>query len=579
MNLMRRDLHLCSLRRAAELLSAALIVCAAAIVAITIFVVLRTHHPLPIQEEWMNIAVFKSWLTGRTPLQDLFSQHSEHRIFFPRLIMFADYLWFGGAGYFSLAAILCGLFSLTALFLFLLRRLGPKDAGAVWVAATVFALIFCLMQWENFRSAIQVYFVGALAAACYAIVLFNMALQRIREGRPAAPWIAGALFLVAVASFSMASGLLAGVILTLSGFYARMPRYAIVALLSTAAIACVYFFRYHFPDATELYSAFGPPPREPSQPVWQEAPIGFLVFALAYLGNLFDPWLAGAIALGSIGVVWVGVELWRFFACRDQSPERRALLGVTLFMGGSAFLTGVGRLPYEGLDAAFSSRYTLASACFWSALLISSWSRTDAFQHARKGALALGCVVLTGSALLAQAPGAAMLREQAFLQSMIENALLQDLFDAKIVEASYTKPDWPRTLSPLLKARDMSIFSTSQASLYRAPLSEAGGIDVVPCSGSFDAAIPDHILGPGGVRVTGIANVKSAVLSVLRIYLIDASGVIVGFASRPSDDPAWIGYATAPPGTELSAYVRRTSGRLCRIGTQRVSTADATDAH
>jgi hypothetical protein len=576
---MQRDLHLPAPRRAAELLSAALIASAIAIVASTLFVVLRTHHPLPVQEEWMNIIVFKSWLAGGTPLQDLFSQHSEHRIFFPRLVMFADYLWFDGGGYFSLAAIFCCLFSLTALFLFLLRRLGPRDAGAVGIAATVFALIFSLSQWENFRSAIQVYFVGALAAACCAIVLFNMALQRTREGRPAATWIAGALFLVAVATFSMASGMLAGFILTLSASCARMPRHAIVAFLATAGIAGVYFFHFHLPDAAELYSAFGPPPKDPSQPAWLEAPIGFLVFPLAYLGNLFDPWLAGAVALGAVGVVLVGADLWRFVTCRDESPERRALLGVTLFAGGSAFLTGVGRLPYEGLDAALSSRYSLASACFWSALLISGWSRTDALQHARKGALALGCVVLTGAALLAQAPGAAVLKDQAFLQNVMEDALLQDLFDAKFVEASYTKPDWPRTLTPLLKARGMSIFSSSEARLYRAPLSEAGEIDAARCPGSFDAAISDHTLGPGGVRVTGVAEVESAALSVLRLYLVDASGTIVGFASRPSDDPAWMGYATAPLETELSAYARRTSGRLCRLGTQKVSSANATDAH
>ena len=576
---MQRDLHLPAPRRAAELLSAALIASAIAIVASTLFVVLRTHHPLPVQEEWMNIIVFKSWLAGGTPLQDLFSQHSEHRIFFPRLVMFADYLWFGGGGYFSLAVIFSCLFSLTALFLFLLRRLGPRDAGAVGIAATVFALIFSLTQWRIFaarsRSISSARSRRPVARSCFSTWPCSACERggRRRHGSPAlCVWSR-------LRPFSMASGLLAGFILTLSALCARMPRPAIVAFLATAAIAGVYFFHFHLPDAAELYSAFGPPPKDPSQPAWLEAPIGFLVFPLAYLGNLFDPWLAGAVALGAVGVVLVGADLWRFVTCRDESPERRALLGVTLFAGGSAFLTGIGRLPYEGLDAALSSRYSLASACFWSALLISGWSRTAASQHARKGALALGCVVLTGAALLAQAPGAAVLKDQAFLQNVMEDALLQGLFDAKIVEASYTKPDWPRTLTPLLKARGMSIFSSSEARLYRAPLSEAGEIDAARCPGSFDAAILDHTLGPGGVRVTGVAEVESAALSVPRLYLADASGAIVGFASRPSDDPAWMGYATAPLETELSAYARRTSGRLCRLGTQKVSSANATDAH
>lgn len=565
---------------AAAVFSAVLMAAAILIVASTLYVVAHTHHPLPLQEEWMNIIVFKSWLTGAKPLEDLLSQHSEHRILFPRLVMFADYLWFGGGGYFSLAAIIFGLCALTAVFLCLLYRLGPKDAGAIGVAATVVAMIFSLAQWENFRSAIQIYFVEALTAASCAILLFAAGLQRVRDGRPSAVFILASFLLVAVATFSMASGLLSGFVLTLTAVLAHAPRrYAVMAGAATAAIAGAYFYHYRLPDAAELYSAFGPPPKDASQPAWLEGPIGFVVFALAYLGNFLDPWIAAAVALGAVGAVAVMADFWRRLLGRDATAERLAPLGIALFTAGSAFLTAIGRLPHEGLGAAMSSRYTLASACFWSAVLVSAWSRTAQreFRRARHAAIALCCIVLTGAALMAQEPGAAVLEDQAFLQNGVENALLQGLFDRRLIEAAYTNPDWVRALAPLLKERGMSIFATGDARLFRASLSEAGMIDDAPCRGAFSAAILDESLGPGGVRVGGVADIASAPLSGLRLYLVDASKKIVGFASRLADDGSWTGYATAQAQAELSAYARQTSGRLCLLGTRTVSTADATD--
>jgi hypothetical protein len=557
---------------------AALVAIALAIVASTLFIAIRTHHPLPTQEEWMNVIVFKSWLAGADPLGDLFSQHSEHRIVVPRLIMFADYLWFGGGGYFSLAAIILGLFVLLAVFLWLLYRLGPRDKGAIGVAALIPILLFSLAQWENFRSGIQVYFVGVVAAATCAIVLFGLGLQRARDDRPSAHFVVASFLLLGVATFSMASGLLAGVVMVVAALLARAPqRYAVGAGAMTLVYAAVYFFHFHFPDASELYSAFGLPPQDPAQP---KGFMGVILFTLAYLGNFLDPWRAGAIALGAIGAALVASDFLRFLLARDTNLKRLTLHGVALFVGGSALLTAVGRLPHEGLDAAMSSRYTLASACFWCAVLIGLWSRSRQphFRPIRLATLgALGATLL-GAALVAQPPGAAILREQALLQDTIANALLLDFFDQNAIEISYTKPDWVRSMTPLLKERRMSIFATPDARLFGAPLADAGPVDAGACPGSFDAASVDETLGQGGVRVAGASSIDSAILTTLRIYLVDDGKKIIGFASRAADDAAWTGYAAAAAQTTLAAYARQTSGRLCLIGTQTISSADASHA-
>src|SRR5262249_48065603 len=193
--------------------SGALVLLAIVLALHTVLIAFWTHHVLPLQEEWLNLIVFKSWLGGGHPIADLFSQHSEHRLVFPRIILFSDFLLFRGTGYFGLAVIFFILALLVGLFLFLLIRLGPNAPGAVGIGAMIPLLLFSLVQWENFRAPIQVFVVGAFAASCFAVTLFSLAIERARgRGRWAGP-MAASFALTAVATFSAASGLLSSIIL------------------------------------------------------------------------------------------------------------------------------------------------------------------------------------------------------------------------------------------------------------------------------------------------------------------------------------------------------------------------------
>lgn len=567
--------------RPIAIVSGALALLAFALALHTVLVSFWTHHALPLQDEWSNLILFKSFLGGNHLLADLFSQHNEHRNVFPRIILFSDYLLFRGRGYFSLTVIFLAVALLVGLFLFLLCRSRPRAQGTVAIGAMIPLLLFSLMQWENFRSGFQVEFVGVFAAASFAIVLFSLAIERARAGGRWAALIAASFALVGVATFSMASGLLSGIVLIVIALLARAGRtYVTAAIVLTAALAGAFFFDYQLPSRNDLYSSFELPKGEDSDPSWLRGPVGIVLFTAAYLGNFLDPAIEAAIFLGAAGSVGVAIIFWRFLLGRDSDPKRLALLGIALFAAGSAFLTALGRLSSEGIDGAMSSRYTTGSACFWSAVLICGWSLSGQSKYPGVLRVSLGaaCLVLVTAILQAPFPSASFLQDQAFMQDMVENALLQGLVDEAAIKATYTDPDWVREVTPLLKERGMSVFASKDARLLGRPLSEAGEVDTEACPGSFDIALSAPALGRNGVRVNGSATIEHLLPISTRVYLVAPERKIVGFASSPVGQPEWSGYATAELHTELHAFARRGSGRLCLVGASVVSIDDETNS-
>jgi hypothetical protein len=544
----------------------------------TVLVSFWTHHALPLQDEWSNLILFKSLLDGNHILADLFGQHGEHRNVFPRIVLFSDYLLFRGRGYFSLTVTFLALALLVGLFLFLLYRSRQRTPGIVAIGAMIPLLLFSFMQWENFRSVFQVEFVGVFTAASFAIALFSLAMERARAGGRSARLIAASFALVGVATFSMANGIVSGIVLIVVALLARAGRIYVTAAIALAAVlAGAFFFDYQLPSKSDLYSSFGPPEGQGSDSWWLRGPVGIVLFAAAYLGNFLDPQIEAAILLGAVGLLGVAIIFLRFLLGQDSDPKRLALLGIALFAAGSAFLTALGRLPSEGIDGAMSSRYTTGSACFWSAVLICGWSLSGESKYPRVLRVSLGavCLVLVIALLRAPFPAASFLQDQAFRQDMIENALLQGLVDDAAIEATYTDPDWVRQVTPKLKERGMSVFASKDARLFGRPLSEAGEVDAEACPGTFDVALSAPALGRNGVGVSGSATIEHLLPISTRVYLVTPERKIMGFASSPVGQPEWSGYATAERHTELQAFARRASGRLCLVGASIVLSDEA----
>ena len=535
-------------------LAAALVLVAVAVAAQTVAESFATHSLLPQGDEWTSLAVFRSVMTGRSVVSDMLGQHNEHRILFPRLVLFSDYLLAGGSGRLDLVAIFVIQALTCGLFLHLLAHGAARSSGRVAVGAVVVLLLASLRQSENFTWGFQVQFVGVFAAGCLAASLFAAAIGAAREGRAAGARTALALAVAGIATFSMSNGLLAAPVLLALAVLGRAPRrMTIAAALASLALAAAFFAGYEVLGSGSLRAALA------------EHPWRIPAYAAAYLGNLLDPDMGACVLLGAGGLAWAALAALATATGRDRDPVRLALLGIMLFTAGSAVLTALGRSG-DGLGSAMASRYATGAACFWSAVLVHAWSSAGALRRPQALRILVGAAgaVLVAGVLRVQAPTVEIMRTLGVARTAAGDALLQGLVDDAALRAIDDDPAQVRDMLPFLRERRLGVFADPDAGRLGRPLSDAGPVGALPCPGSLDRARADPALGPDGVAVGGTAGGGAAPPATGRIFLADPAGRVVGLGAAGAG--GWTGYARARPGTELRAVLRLRSGRLCGLG-------------
>src|SRR3989344_6508408 len=115
-----------------------------------IYLVVNFSVDLPYRDSWDLIPYIEKVHSGNLALVDLWTQHNEHRIFFPRIIMllYAE-LTHWNLQYATLINILLGgLFFLS--FTYLVRkRTQENKTVSLWIFPIFSLIIFSLNQWEN----------------------------------------------------------------------------------------------------------------------------------------------------------------------------------------------------------------------------------------------------------------------------------------------------------------------------------------------------------------------------------------------------------------------------------------------
>jgi len=550
---------------ASVVVTAGLILMAVAMVADSVTTVVRLHSALPYFDEWDSLALFRDLVTGQAPWTDMFSQHNEHRIFFPRLFLFSDYLFFGGRGIFDLATIGAIQAAHAGLLIWLLCRTRPTARGSLAIAAVVVTLLSSLRQEENFSWGFQVAFVAVFALATLACILFCDALAAMRAGQAYGGRLIAAYAVVVAATFTMANGLLAGLTLVCLAAASRAPLRIVAASGAVLAILALCYFRGYQVAADQTPLALS---------LWH--PLQLLSYTAIYIGNFLEPDLRTARLLGLWGLVAMAGAAWTVVLRRDADPVRMALFGIMLFTAGTALLTGLGRLGM-GLDQAFSSRYATGAATFWSAILIYWWCFADRVRGALRLRCAVGAtaLVLVVGAVQSQGPQTGGMEVRARGQRAATDALLLGFKDQVSFEAVGDRSGPMDSGVAFIKARGLSVFGQREAGLVGKPIAQAGTmVERVLCEGSVESALAAPDLGRDGVRVSGQASAHADLAMTGRIYLVGGTDAIIGLASRDPSlaDPApWSGFAVSPAGTPLRAFARLSHGKLCELGDATVS--------
>lgn len=472
--------------------------------------------PVPFWDMWGGYIAFDMRLSqGDTGVW--FSQHNEHRIILARLLFWLDMHLFNGSTHFLiLCNFLLAAFA-SATFAAITRACLPnKEAGPLrlCIYAAIITLCFSWVQHENFDWGFQSQFFAAQSLPLLALFLLWKSL-RSKVFFPLA-------CLVGVASSgTMANGVLALPCLLLLAIVLRlgMARIFTLALL-TALTLFAYFHDYHsISGHSSLSTAIS------SQPA------NLLRYVLLYLGSpVFHlgggPQLAKyaglLICLSSLGLALLAAQQWR------QRPLALCLVIYLGYIGATALGTAGGRLNF-GLEQALSSRYTTPALMAWCTILVLFAQRWQGLLTRSALAQLAGLFFLLGflpaqwHALRAGStePQARMLAALALEMGVQDNNVIQHIYPSYQKAAAFSEE--ARRLNKSIFAND-AIRDVEQSIDHTL---EARGTSA--CLGSIDRLA--EVNGtPEYRRIDGWLFSPDAGLSPQKIWIVDARGLVVGYA-------------------------------------------------
>ena len=320
---------------------------------------------VPFGDQWDGIAtLFVKMRSGTLGFSDFFAFHNEHRIFFPRLLIFP----LAKLTNWNVRAEVALIWVLACLCALNVWRLGRSTGFGTgpsrwWLLFCANLLLFTPLQWENLLWGFQVGFFLPLAAMT---ALPWAACGRSRMGN-----FALTMVLCLISTFSIASGfcswLLCAPLLFFLGEKGKARDEIIAwAIWISVALASVFIY-FHGYKGPELH---------PNQLEVLQQPLTAGQFILAYLGNPFSNGteidhrlvapVSGAILLAALAAAAIYIWRWRKDrALVAQTLPWMALSSITLCNG---VLTMFGRLGY-GIEGALQSRYISFSVLLPIALL------------------------------------------------------------------------------------------------------------------------------------------------------------------------------------------------------------------
>jgi hypothetical protein len=349
-----------------------------------ISVILTNTIDVPFADQWALIPLLERSYRGTLSIRDLWAQHNEHRLLFPRLIMLGLARlsgWNTHAEMLGNVVLAAGIF---ALLVYQLRATArPTQMAWAWIVPVLSLAVFSLNQAENWWGGwnIQI-FLNALTVSA-SVILIAAPTRRLDA-------LALALGCGVVATYSYSNGLLIwplGLLLLImrtDRWSQRNAMWIIAWICGGVLTVASFFYQYTWtaqaPTLAELM-------RNPGQ---------YLTYTLTYLGaaptrgaveflfgllssdlrafcNLGDSDLCGyvnstAIAAGAIGIV-LFLLIVRSLLHRLLLQLLLPYLGLGMYALGTGAVTSLGRAGY-GNHQALAQRYATTASLFWVALVI-----------------------------------------------------------------------------------------------------------------------------------------------------------------------------------------------------------------
>ena len=315
-----------------------------------ITMIMKYYVDVPFWDQWLFIDTLKKYYNESLTLKHLWTQHNEHRLIFPRILMFLLARISGWNILYELISNIClaiGIF-ICIVYQTHLSLLQLDKIKTIWFIPVTSIIIFSLNQSTNWLWGWQLQiFLNVLAVVFGFIFLSKKDMTYFH--------FVLAIFGGIVATYSFANGLMywvCGFIILL--FTTNKKLFFLIAwFLASGTIYVSYLYQYQTPaHHPSIFIAF-------------DQPLNFVLYCFAYLGrfvtcnNLVSAILAGVG--GILLFIFCTIYLIKHYV------DIHCLLpyiGFVLYAISSAFMTGIGRIGF-GIEQALSPRYTTISLLLW----------------------------------------------------------------------------------------------------------------------------------------------------------------------------------------------------------------------
>ncbi len=447
----------------------------AAFLALMIAFVMRYGLTLPYWDQWKFVPTLACFFDGDITFHDLWAQHNAHRIVVPRLVMLA-LAWL--TRWNIAAELVVNVASAVVIFALLVaiaRRMPSLRPFARLVPPAIALLVFSLAQWQNIVWGWQMQiFINVAAALAGLLVLTGPSrakspsqaaahVPRLTLPRFLAAWCFGV-----VATYSFASGhayWIAG--LCVIPWIARAPARWMAAWAAGATVVIA------------SYAVGFEVPSSHSSPGYAATHLAQLAhYAFTFIGgavvSVSNPHRVSVMPSMVVGLLGVLSFAWMAIASARRCDDRARiapLVGIALYVAGSALIAGIGRID-EGSAQALASRYTTIAAPFWVTwLLLACHTLVRAKARALRTALSLTIAMMLVAAAFNSARGAVAGSQRCRFALEARDALLRDenapeardpllrRSDDELLQRLYPRPEDLRALRTLLQKHRLSVFT------------------------------------------------------------------------------------------------------------------------
>jgi hypothetical protein len=320
----------------------------------------------PLGDQWELVQLFQRQDRGELNLSDLWAQHNEHRLLFPRLAMFvlaniSDWN-LKVELYFSVFLVVLVL----ALLLLMLKESCSEIGSGVfpYLGVSFSVLLFSPVQWENWLWGWQMQWflnVLGLVGAVAALTLW-----------PPGKGSAFPVFVAMLAGVLGTGSLALGVLIwpaCVPIFILRTDLRRLLPLWLGGAVVTIGAFAigYELPQQASPLNSF------------VQRPLALIEYALAYWGASLATTRVSAMVAGSVlSVSFVAMAVMLMRTRPEKLRAASPWLGLGVYGIGAAFTTGFGRMGF-GLPESPESRYSTIAILFLIstlAIAVISWPRS-----------------------------------------------------------------------------------------------------------------------------------------------------------------------------------------------------------